>query len=86
MRMTKSERRRYIRHRKKMERMALRAAEKKEKVSGQFMNRVVIAMILMPKKIAAATEIPDNKSEISTVNVYSFPNASTSSVSTILLK
>ncbi len=28
MRMTKSERRRYIRHRKKMERMALRAAEK----------------------------------------------------------
>ena len=46
MRMTKSERRRYIRHRKKMERMALRAAEKKEKVSGQFMNRVVIAMIL----------------------------------------
>ncbi len=46
MRMTKSERRRYIRHRKKMERMALRAAEKKRKVSGQFMNRVVIAMIL----------------------------------------
>ena len=46
MRMTKSERRRYIRHRKRMERMALRAAEKKEKVSGQFMNRVVIAMIL----------------------------------------
>ena len=31
MRMTKSERRRYIRHRKKMERMALRAAEKKRK-------------------------------------------------------
>lgn len=46
MRMTKSERRRYIRHRKKMERMKLRAAEKKRKVSGQFMNRVVIAMIL----------------------------------------
>ena len=33
-------------HRKKMERMKLRAAEKKRKVSGQFMNRVVIAMIL----------------------------------------
>lgn len=46
MRMTKSERRRYIRHRKKMKRMKLRAAEKKRKVSGQFMNRVVIAMIL----------------------------------------
>lgn len=46
MRMTKSERRRYIRHRKKMKRMALRAAEKNEKVSGQFMNRVVIVMIL----------------------------------------
>ena len=46
MRMTKSERRRYIRHQKKMERMALRAAEKKEKVSGHFMNRFVIAIIL----------------------------------------
>lgn len=46
MRMTKSERRRYIRYQKKMKRMSLRAAEKKEKVSGQFMNRIVIVMIL----------------------------------------
>lgn len=46
MRMTKSERRRYIRHRKKMKRMEMRTAGKKEKVSGQFMNRVVITMIL----------------------------------------
>lgn len=46
MRMTKSERRRYIRHRKKMKQMELRAAEKKKKVSGQFMNRIVILMIL----------------------------------------
>ena len=46
MRITKSEYRRYIQYKKKMERMALRSAEKKEKVSGQFMNRVVIMMIL----------------------------------------
>lgn len=49
MRMTKSERRRYIRLQKKMKRMKLRAEKKKkkkEKVSGQFMNRVVITMIL----------------------------------------
>ena len=43
MRMTKSECRRYIRQ---QVRMALRTTKKNEKVSGQFMNRVVIAMIL----------------------------------------
>ena len=45
-RMTKAERRRYIRHRKKIRRMEQRAAKQKNKVSGQFMNRVVICMIL----------------------------------------
>lgn len=45
-RMTKSERRRRIRHLKKMRRIEERAAKHKNKVSGQFMNRVVISMIL----------------------------------------
>lgn len=45
-RMTKAERRRYLRHRKKIRRMEQRAAKQKNKVSGQFMNRVVICMIL----------------------------------------
>lgn len=46
MRMTKQERRRRIRKRKRIERMELRRAKAKNKVSGQFMNRVVISMIL----------------------------------------
>lgn len=46
MRMTKSERRRRIRQREKIRRMELRKAKQKNKVSGQFMNRVVIFLIL----------------------------------------
>lgn len=42
--MTREERRR--RHQKRMYRIELRAAKAKNKVSGQFMNRVVICMIL----------------------------------------
>lgn len=45
MRMTKQERRRRIRKRKRIERMELRRVKAKNKVSGQFMNRVVISMI-----------------------------------------
>lgn len=45
-RMTKAERRRHLRHRKKIRRMEQRAAKQKNKISGQFMNRVVICMIL----------------------------------------
>lgn len=45
-RMTKAERRRYLRHKRKMYRIEQRAAKRKNKVSGQFMNRVVICMIL----------------------------------------
>lgn len=45
-RMTKAERRRYFRHKRKMYRIEQRAAKQKNKVSGQFMNRVVICMIL----------------------------------------
>ena len=47
MRLTKRELRRRIRHQKKIKRLKMRAAEKKEKVSGQFMNCVVIMMILV---------------------------------------
>ncbi len=45
-RMTKAERRRRIRHLQKMQRIEERAAKASNKVSGQFMNRVVICMIL----------------------------------------
>lgn len=45
-RMTKAEHRRYLRHKRKMYRIEQRAAKRKNKVSGQFMNRVVICMIL----------------------------------------
>ena len=43
---SKKERRRRIRHQRKMYRIAERAAKQKNKVSGRFMNRVVICMIL----------------------------------------
>lgn len=46
MRMTKSERRRRIRHLKKIKRMERRAEKEKNKVSGMFMKRVVSMMIL----------------------------------------
>lgn len=46
MRMTKSERRRRIRQMERIHRIELRAAKHKNKVSGQFMNRVVISLIL----------------------------------------
>lgn len=45
-RMTKAEHRRHIRHRRKIRRMEQRKAKQKNKVSGQFMNRVVICIIL----------------------------------------
>ena len=45
-RMTNAERRMYFRHRRKLYRIEQRAAKRKNKVSGQFMNRVVICMIL----------------------------------------
>jgi uncharacterized membrane protein len=44
--MTKDERRRRIQHLKKIQRIKERAAKAKNKVSGKFMNRVVICMIL----------------------------------------
>lgn len=44
-RMTKAERSIYLRHKRKMYRIEQRAAKQKNKVSGQFMNRVVICMI-----------------------------------------
>lgn len=44
--LTSEERRRRRRHQRKMYRIAERAAKAKNKVSGQFMNRVVICMIL----------------------------------------
>ena len=45
-RMTNAERRMYFRHKRKLYRIEQRAAKRKNKVSGQFMNRVVICMIL----------------------------------------
>jgi uncharacterized membrane protein len=45
-RMTKAERRIYLRHKRKMYRIEQRKAKAENKVSGQFMNRVVICMIL----------------------------------------
>lgn len=45
-RMTKAERRIYLRHKRKIHQIELRAAKRKNKVSGRFMNRVVISMIL----------------------------------------
>lgn len=45
-RMTKAERRIRIRHLRKIHRIELRAAKAKNKVSGRFMNRVVLCMIL----------------------------------------
>jgi hypothetical protein len=36
----------YFRHKRKLYRIEQRAAKRKNKVSGQFMNRVVICMIL----------------------------------------
>lgn len=45
-RMTKAERRRRIRHIKKVQRMRERKAKAENKVSGLFMKRVVFAMIL----------------------------------------
>lgn len=46
MRMTKSERRRRIRHQRRLYRIEERAAKQRNKVSGQFMDRAVITMIL----------------------------------------
>lgn len=45
-RMTKAERRRHFRNRRKMNRIEERSAKRKNKVSGQFMKRVVVCMIL----------------------------------------
>ncbi len=45
-RMTQQERRLYYRHKRKLRQIEQRAAKRKNKVSGQFMNRVVICMIL----------------------------------------
>lgn len=45
-RMTKAERRMYLRHKRKMYRIKQRMAKRENKVSGQFMNCVVICMIL----------------------------------------
>ncbi len=45
-RTTKAERRRQVRHIKKIRRIERRAAKQRNKVPGQFMNRVVICMIL----------------------------------------
>lgn len=45
-RMTKAERRLKIRHLKRMHRIEERKAKRANKVSGQFMNRVVICMFL----------------------------------------
>ena len=44
--MTNAERRMYFRHKRKLYRIEQRAAKRKNKVSGQFMNRVVICDIL----------------------------------------
>ena len=44
--MTNAERRMHFRHKRKLYRIEQRAAKRKNKVSGQFMNRVVICMIL----------------------------------------
>lgn len=46
MRMTKQERRIRVRHLKKMHRITERKAKQENKVSGQFMKRVVFTMIL----------------------------------------
>lgn len=46
MRMTKQERRIRVRHLKRMYRIRERKAKQENKISGQFMNRVVITMIL----------------------------------------
>ena len=43
-RMTNAERRMYFRHKRKLYRIEQRAAKRKNKVSGQFMNRVVICI------------------------------------------
>lgn len=43
---SREERRRRIRHQRRLYRIEVRAAKRKNKVSGQFMNRVVICMIL----------------------------------------
>ena len=42
---SRKERRRRIRHQRKLYRIEERAAKQKNKVSGRFMNRVVICMI-----------------------------------------
>lgn len=44
--MSKSERSMRIRHQRKMQRIEMRAAKQKNKVSGMFMNRIVVCMIL----------------------------------------
>lgn len=41
------ERRMRIRHMKKMQRIEQRAEKRRKKVSGQFMNRIVVCMILV---------------------------------------
>lgn len=46
MRMTKQERRIRVRHLKRMYRIRERKAKQENKISGQFMNRVVITLIL----------------------------------------
>lgn len=43
---SKLERRMRIRHMKKMQRIEQRAEKRRKKVSGQFMNRIVVCMIL----------------------------------------
>lgn len=43
---SKRERRMRIRHIKKMQRIEQRAEKRRKKVSGQFMNRIVVCMIL----------------------------------------
>ena len=47
MRMTKQERRIRVRHLKRMYRIKERKAKQKNKISGQFMNRVVVTLILV---------------------------------------
>ena len=46
MRMTKHERRIRVRHLKRMYRIKERKAKQENKISGQFMNRVVVTLIL----------------------------------------
>lgn len=46
MRMSKQERRRRIRHLKKIKQMERKREKAKNKISGRFMNRIVITMIL----------------------------------------